>query len=40
MRREKAVLTTGVLEWSERAFTGEIGAWLARGRGQVRELRV
>jgi hypothetical protein len=40
MRRERAVLTTGVLEWSERVLTGEIGAWLARGRGQKRELRV
>jgi hypothetical protein len=47
MRRERgngrqllAILTTGVLEGSERALTGEIGAWLARGRGQKRELRV
>jgi hypothetical protein len=47
MRRESgngtrrfAVLTTGVLARSERALTGETGAWLARGRGQKRELRV
>jgi hypothetical protein len=47
MRRERgngkrllAVLTIGVLEGSERALTGEMGAWLAWGRGQKRELRV
>ena len=34
------ILTTGALERSERALTGEIGAWLARGRGQKRELSV
>jgi hypothetical protein len=47
MRRERgngrlllAILTTGALERSERALTGEIGAWLARGRGQEKELSV
>src|SRR5262245_9534089 len=39
-RQLLAVLTTGVLEQSGRALTGEIGAWFARGRGQNRELSV
>jgi len=41
-KRLLAVQTTGVLERSECALTGEFGAWLAWGfrRGQKRELRV